>query len=520
MVRRLSLFLAAVIVLLAAFGCGRGQDSPAAGDGPDTIIVGLSSDILTLDPANYRHRNTETVIRNIFDGLVTRTPEGEVVAEIAESWRQVSPTTWEFKLRQGVTFHNGDPLTADDVVFSFRRTIEPGGLGDGESSPRKGLIEPLIAVTKIDDYTVQFELEHPWPVFLQALVHHQIVPQKYVEQVGSREFARKPIGAGPFMFVEGDLNARIVLERYDGYYGGSPDLPPVGPAPMRRAIFDVLPEEGTRVTALKAGQVHIIHQVPSQYVPDLEADPNIQVKTAPGTRQAFLSLNVARAPLDDVRVRRAIAHAIDWKLLVDQVFGGMAEVMGGRPFLEQASVTHPDLAIINYDPNLTRSLLADAGYADGFDLVIDTEHRFQEPAEAVADMLKAAGIRANVRIWEWGALRDRALDGERSVIMSDWGNSYLHPYGVFEPLYWTDGRGNYSQYANAELDRITRQADSTVDEAEAAALYRQGYEIAYRDLPYIFGYAQAEIEAAHAGVQGWRPSTDSRINLHRVRLAP
>ncbi|MEW6524047.1 MAG: ABC transporter substrate-binding protein [Bacillota bacterium] len=328
----------------------------------DTIVVGLRASIEGLDPAAYRGRIGETVVRNMFDGLVTRTPDGRVVPEVAESWQALSPVLWEFKIRQGITFHNGDPLTADDVVFTFERIINEGGLGDGKSSPRRaGLLEPVTRVEKIDDYTVRFHLSDPWPIILQMLVHQQIVPKNYVQRVGSAQFALSPIGCGPFKFVEGTLDDRIVMERYEGYYGGSPDQPPVGIAPAKRAIFRVMPDNAVRVAALKAGEVHIIQSVLPAMVPELRASPNVEVKTALGTRVFFLELNVTKAPFDDVRVRQALNYAINWNLIIDKVLGGYATRLAG-PLLPHGFGLDQDRKPYPYDPEKAKQLLQAAGF--------------------------------------------------------------------------------------------------------------------------------------------------------------
>jgi len=177
----------------------------------DTIVVGLTEGIISLDPANHRNRTSETVIRNIFDGLVTRGPDMKIVPQIAESWEWLDDTTCEFKIRKGITFHNGEALTAEDVEFTFNRIIKEGGM-DGESSPRKGLLGPLESVKIVDEYTVVFKLSKPWTVLLKMLPHQQIVPKDYLEEVGTEKFRKHPIGAGPFKFVEGKLNERIVTE--------------------------------------------------------------------------------------------------------------------------------------------------------------------------------------------------------------------------------------------------------------------------------------------------------------------
>lgn len=328
----------------------------------DTIVVGMKTNkIVSLDPAMHRERDTETVIRNMFDGLVTRTWDGKVVPEIAESWSNPADNIYEFKIRQGIKFHNGEKLDADDVVFTFERILQEGAIG-GQSSPRKGLLGPLEKVEKVDAYTVRFTLQNPFPVFLQALVHFQIVPKDYIKKVGDQKFAEKPVGCGPFKFKEGRLDDRIVMERFDGYYGGSPDLPPVGPAAVKRVIFRMMPDPATRIAALKAGEVHIIQQVPPDMAADLEKDPKVQVKKVEGTRCYAVEMNVAKPPFDDVRVRLAMNYAINWDEILKTVYGGGATRLA-TCFLPSGFGFNPDLKPYPYDPEKAKQLLKEAGYA-------------------------------------------------------------------------------------------------------------------------------------------------------------
>ena len=328
-------------------------------DGGDTLVVGMRADrIQSFDPADHRDRDTETVLRNIFDGLVTRTPDGQVVPEIAESWEQPDPTTYIFRLRRGVRFHDGRPLTAEDVVFTFQRILSPTGL-DGRQSPRLGLLGPLREVEALDDYTVRMKLASPSPVFLQLLVHTQIVPKHYIEQVGLQGFTRHPVGAGPFKFVQGRLDGDIVLERFDDYYGGSPDLPPVGPPPLRRVVFRMMPEPGARVAALLSGEVQIIHEVPPDAVPQLERSPGVQVKVAPGTRLYAIELNNRR--LTDPRVRQALNYAVDWETILRELYRGYAHRVA-TAMLPSGFGYDPSLKPYPYDPDRARELLREAGY--------------------------------------------------------------------------------------------------------------------------------------------------------------
>ena len=328
----------------------------------DTIIVGMKADkIITLDPAMYRDRDTETVLRNMFDGLVTRTWDGKVVPEIAESWTTPSDDVYIFKIRKDVKFHNGETLDANDVLFTFERILEDGAIA-GQSSPRKGLLGPLETVEKIDQYTVKFTLANPFPIFPQALVHFQIVPKDYIEKVGDNEFAAKPIGAGPFKFKEGRLDDQIVMERFDEYYGGSREIPPMGAAPAKRAIFRMMPEATVRVAALKAGEVHIIQQLTPDLAKTLATDKNIQVKSVDGTRVYCVELNCQKPPFDDVRVRRAINYAVDWDAILTSIYGGNG-VRLACAFLPSGFGFDPDLAPYPYDPGKAKALLREAGYS-------------------------------------------------------------------------------------------------------------------------------------------------------------
>jgi peptide/nickel transport system substrate-binding protein len=320
-------------------------------DGQDMLTVGMNiNKLVTLDPANHRNRETETVIRNIFDGLVGRTPDGKVVPLVAESWKEVSPTVYEFRIRSGIKFHNGDPLGVDDVVFTFNRILSPTGIG-GKQSPRLGLLGPMEKVEKVDGRTVRFVLSKPCPQFLQLLVHTEIVPEKYVKKVGDEKFAQNPVGCGAFKFVEGKLDSQIVLERFDDYYNG--------PAKLKKVVFRMLPEPSTRVAALKAGEVQIVEDVPPDVADQLAASAATKVVTAKGTRAYFIELNNKK--LTDPRVRQALNYAVNWDEILKTIYHGYAHRLA-TIFLPSGFGYDPDLKPYPYDPGKAKQLLQEAGY--------------------------------------------------------------------------------------------------------------------------------------------------------------
>lgn len=495
-----------------------GPEMPQSGG---TLVVGLATNsIATLDPAAYSDRTTETVVRNIFDGLVTRTIDNQVVLELAKDYRWVDDRTVEFELKQGVKFHNDEDLTADDIVFTFERILD-----QDIGAPRRGFVNQVDKVTKVDDYTVRFELTGPWPVFLQMLVHNQIVPQDYVTEMGDEAFAKAPVGAGPFRFVEGTLNEKIVLERFDGYYGGADELPPVGPAHLERVLFLMIPDTPTRVAALLAEEVDLVQNVSSQMVPQLLGDPAVIVKTAAGTRPKFMDLNVTSPPFDDRRVRQALSYAVDADAILAEVAGGYGAILPGP--LSPANVyADPDLAPYGYDPDMAVSLLAEAGYRpEEISFVIDAYGPYVELAEAVAGQLRSLGIDANVRAWEYDVVRPMLLNCERQAFLRDWGDSVFDPVGYIEAKWHTrvedtpDGRGNFACYSNPRVDELIEAGASEPDPDKRGKIYAEMQSLIHEDAPAVWLYVPQEIEAASARVQNWEPSPDSRINLHDVWLS-
>jgi peptide/nickel transport system substrate-binding protein len=513
--------------------------TPTAEPGRQTLIVGLSQAPTSLDPADHRSRQSETVIRNMFDGLVTRDTRSGVHLELAEEMTWLDEKTLEVKLRQGVKFHDGVEMTADDVVFTFDRIIQENAIEFPEphTSPRKGLIAPLESIEKVDDYTVMMNFSGPWPPAMQLLVHQQIVPKHYLEEVGTEGFIANPIGTGPFKFVEGQLDDQIVMERFDDYWGGAPDLEPVGPACVETAIFRIIPEASTRVAALLAGEVDIIQSVPSELIDTLAQTPGVQVKTAPGTQPQWLQLNVTNPLFEDVGVRQAMNYAIDKDLIVEAVYGGRAVPLPG-PLSPFNNFVNTDLAPYPYDPDMALELLAEAGWADTdgdgildkdgqpFAFTLDTIEDWRPLAEAVASLYRELGIDASVRFWEYSVVKPQLLACERQAYLDDWGDSAFDPVGHFEAKWHTYvegepyGRGNFMCYSNDRVDELIKQGETTADTDERTAIYDEAQVIVYEEAPAVFLILPEEAEASSDRVQNWEPASDSRVNLHDVCLAP
>ena len=496
------------------------------------IVIALSEAPTTLDPADHRSRQSETVIRNMFDGLVTRDTRNGVHLQLAEKLNWIDDKTLEIILRQGVKFHDGSLMTADDVVFTFNRVIQENAIEYPEphTSPRKGLIAPLKSIEKTGEYSAIMHFSAPWPPALQLLVHQQIVPKAYIEKVGTKGFVEHPIGTGPFKFVSTKNSLEeITLERFADYYGGSPDLTPVGPAKINKVIFRVIPEASSRVAALLANEVQIIQSVPSDLVEKIKQKSDVITKTAPGTQPKWIELNVNQPPFDDVRVRQAMNYALDKNLIIREIYSGRAVALPGalspyNDFVDKSLAPYP------FDPDKALQLLGEAGWKDTngdgildkdgktLSFTIDTLEEWRSLSEAIVNLYQGLGIDASVRFWEYNVLKPKLMAGERSAYLDDWGDSAFDPVGHFEAK-WHGvvdgqpyGRGNFSGYNNLEVNQLIKQGETTIDVAERQQIYDKAQEIIYQEAPAVFLILPEELEASSTKVLTGNPHrTDGLI---------
>lgn len=480
------------------------------------IRVGFSQDAQTLDPANHRNRETETIIRNMCDGLLTRDAAMKVVPEIAESYRQIDEKTWEFKIREGVKSHSGAPFTASDVKFNLDRLTKPNAMG-GQTSPRQSLLGPLSDTEIVDARTLRLKLSAPWAILPAMLPFQEFISEAHAKKVGDAALATSVDCPGPYKLVEWRRGDSIILARDPNYYGGSSAIPPVGPAKPDRVIFKIIPENASRVAALLAGEVDIINELPASSIRQVEASDRAKVMAVNGTRTFFVALNMARKPFNDPRVRKALNHAVDRKLIIDRILEGKATALNG--------VMSPDAFAFNgalpeykYDPEQAKKLLAEAGYPNGIEFTIDTTGAFKSTAEAIAALMGRSNIRAKVQVWEgavispmWASADKRA---ERDAYLTSWGNGALDPSDIMVPTLRTKGRGNYAGFSNARVDTLLDAAETEADPAKRAEMYKEAQVVVNAQAPWIFLWLPQDLYGVSKRLKGWSPSADSRINLH------
>lgn len=474
------------------------------------VRVGFTTDAFNLDPGNYRNRETETILDNMYDGLFTHDNAMKVVPDLVESSQQKDDRTYIFKLRKGVRFHSGEEMTADDVVYTFERIITPNAIG-GTSSPRASLLGPLKTVRALDPYTVEFIMDKPWPILEAMLPFQQVVSKKFVEKIGARAAATQENGTGPFKLVEWRKGDSITMEKFPGYWRGSPKID--------RLVYKVMPENASRVAALLAGDIQIAKDIPIDSIDQVKNSGTANVMQVNGTRTFFISLNNKKPPFDNVLVRRAANYAVNKKLIIDKVLKGTAVRLNG--------VLSPDAFgfdknLPSYDVDLkkAKALLAQAGHPNGVDVTLETDGSQSEMAQILSSLLAKAGIRAKIVIGELSTLKQKWASPRNTgdMFLTSWGNASLDPDDIVMPTIHSGGRGNSANYSNPTVDKLLDAATVETDSRKRADLFRQVQEIVNKDAPWVFLWLPQDIYGVSKRLIGFTPRADSRIDLSKAYL--
>ncbi|HEX7000129.1 MAG TPA: ABC transporter substrate-binding protein [Trueperaceae bacterium] len=492
----------AAALLLATLGAAFAQG---------TITVALPTDVRDFDPHQSIATHERAIQQNIFDTLIDLDRDYEpTVPALATSWTYVDDVTLEVKLREGVTFHNGEPFDADDVVFTFDRVLdstEPIGINSWVAGT-------LDRVEKVDDHTVRFVTPEPYAPLIANLTRVHIIPDQTFQEMGAEEFAQHPVGTGAFRFVSWTPGEEVVLEKYEDHWReGMPYID--------RAVFRIIPDEFARFAALSAGEVDIVQNLPASRIEQVEADPNLRVESVWGQRNMWIGIMIV-PPLDDVRIRQALNYAVDKQAIIDSIFDGQAGAVAPGGFGALAFGYHDDVEAYPYDPQRARELLAEAGYPNGLDLEFrcssDRYASDREVCQAIQAYLAAVGVNTEVQFTEWAVysqLRaDRSMQG---LYFLGYGNSLFDADFPLRLCCWSGGRAE-TRFSTPELDAMIEEAARTVDTQARYDLYGQIQRYIRDQAPYIFLYDQFDIYGISNRVE-WEPWATELIPLVEARIA-
>lgn len=493
------LSIGTVFLLIFMIGCSGEETSTDEGD--QTITVAFNQSIVSLDPhgSNNGSQSTLLAARQIYDTLVVN-ENGEFKESVAEEWTQEDPNTWIFYLRDDVTFHDGEQLTATDVKASLERLAS-------SDSPLSGLWGNLDQVEAVDESTLKITTIEPLGTMLSNLSLMFIVP---ADKADDEEFFRKPIGSGPFMVESFASEQELVTSAFPEYWNG--------PAELNKLTFLDIPEDSSRITALNTGEIDITWTIPPDQISELESTDNITLESAPGYLYYFTWFNSSEEPFDDVRVRRAMLHAIDSETIIDSLFSGVAEELLSP--IPSSVFGYSEQEPYEFNPELSRELLEDAGYPDGFSTSVIFDRSGGPQIQQLMDIMRSywADIGVTVEL----EASERAEWLERLLAL-DWEMDLQTNTVITGDADYTLGRlytseANRTGYKNEELDEYLAQAQTTTDLDERQELYAKASEIIWEDAVGLFPLQLNQVYALRSNIVNFDPDPAGTPSFLNVEL--
>lgn len=519
-----SLILAVMLVMsMVLTGCsGEDSNKPANDENGDvsddkSLVIAIVNDPVSLDP-HARDSGTEMQIgAHLYDPLVDYDPDLSLKPGLAESWEiKDDGFTWEFKLRKGVKFQNGNDFSADDVEFTLNRIMNNDVLQMGVYLFR------IAEVKKIDDYTVQIVTKVKYPVFAGSLKHIMILDKETCENMSDEEIAENPNGTGRYKLVEHVRESHLDLVRNEDYWGEKPEA--------KNIRFRVISNPATRTAALLNGDVDLISNVPTLDVDKLKESNDIEIVTNPSLSCNYLGLNqhdddsegtISPNPLKNVKVRQAIYHAIDLDTIIKTTMNGLATpAVSYMPSIVNGFDDSAER--LPYDPEKAKGLLAEAGYPDGFSLRIDAINdggvNEDQVAQAVASYLEKIGIKVEVNLMPRAMFHEKTNpnDMQSSFFLARWGDSSGEGMVILNDMVYTYegkpglGEGNKGKYSNPKVDELLDKATITEDKEERAKIVREVDAIAREEVACIPLFFANEIYGVRSNIS-YTPRADGHL---------
>lgn len=448
--------------LLEACGVGSAPTSTTASIG-GTLIFGEGTGPVTLDPIGPGQSSPLLGYwRQIYDTLVFADNTGKLVPQLATGWKNVDDLTWEFKLRQNVTFHNGEPFTADAVKFTLERILDPK-----QKSTQAARFTEVSGVEVVDASTVRIHTKHPFPVLLLGLTQAFILPPKYVGE-NPDQAMKSPVGTGPFKFSDWQQGDHVTYVANTSYWAGRPKLD--------KMVFRVIPDDAARLAALKAGEIHIDMNLPLDAVDAVANDPNLTVARAFIVNSLILEMDTLHGgPTANPKVRMAINYAIDKQGINNTLLRGKLRPLAGQLITEGVLGYNSNVKMVPYDPNMAKQLLSEAGYPNGFDTQVNgpigkyTADR--DIVIAVADQLSKVGIRAKANPMEYGLFIQKLTSNTLGPMFLVGWYSFGDPALAEVWLSSNSTLGHF--YADSAYDQLIAHGASELDSKKRGDIYNQ-----------------------------------------------
>ena len=486
--------------------------APGVALAQDTLTVAQARDPQNLDPIDTFRLAWGSIASNVFDGLLHRTEDLELKPGLATSWEFLdNDTRIRFKLRENVTFHNGEPFNAAAVKYTFDRL-----LGDeGQKGPQRANYTSIDVIEIVDDHTVDFVMKRPDPVMITKLAGYgaMIVPPKYIEEVGEEAFDMHPVGTGPFKVIKYTPTVDVKLERFDDYWGGK--------ANVDYLTIRFIPEQATRIAELLSGGIDIALNIPTTSVETVEQSDNVDLVPVDGPTVEILRFKTKDAVTADPRVRKAIIMAIDRNLIIEALLKGLAtpitSAQGSKSF-----GFDPEIDAYPYDPNAAKALLSEAGVKPGTKIILDMRNdrdNLREIAQVIASYLKAVGLDLQIRTHETSVFFDEIVSKGKSGEMFHFGwGGWTFDFDNTAYLLYHTGERNNPYVDDPKLNELLEKQRKTYDTEVRQKALQQVAAYAHDNALDIPLYNLATIYGVNKRVKGFVPAPDDRTRYMSVSV--
>jgi ABC-type transport system substrate-binding protein len=476
------------------------------------LTVANTAETPSFDPQKVLGINSIVAIANMYDRLVYLDADGKIEPWLATKWT-TSPDgkTWTFTLRHDAKFHDGTPVTAAAVKFSFDRAIGP----NAPSSLARTYLRPIEKVETPDDYTVVITTKRPFAPLLNHLGHQTVgaILNPAVVAANNGDISKAvDAGSGMYKLVSWSRNNQLVLERNDGWWGPKPGYAQI--------IYKPVPQVGTRVIMIEKGEAGIVTNIPNFESDRLQRNKTIKVTATQSIRSMYFAFNFKSPVLQDVKVRQAINYAVNIDGIIKAVMGGHGTrsrslITANLPFYYPAYD-------FTYDVAKAKTLLKEANVAPGTKLVlISPKGNYpmdSEIAQAVAGNLRDVGFDVEMRIvGDWGQYQQTMFGGQFDLGLYAWAPGSLDADGTFSPVLSSAGFNNFGKYASPEADQLIKQGTETLDPAARAEIYKKLQELIGRDVPYLLLNNVVSFSATRANVCGVHVRSDEAVILKDAR---
>jgi len=486
---------------------------PAAGPAPaGQLVVGQGIDPDTLDPQVTASAAVWSITLNVYDTLVTRDKQGRLQPGLAQSWRPLDDKTWEVKLREGVQFHNGEPLDGEAVKYSIERILDPA-----LKAVMTSTINTIDGVTVVDPLTVRIGTKEPDPLLPSRLSQQygHVLPPKYAREAGPDGLAKKPIGAGPFKFVSWQKDEAVTLEAVPGHWRQPK---------VQKVLFKPIPEGAARVAAAKTGAVDIAAAIPPVDFASIQSGDRTTGIEVTSNRAFLMNLDtIAFEPFKDKRVRQALNYAIDVDAIIKNTLNGYGKPLASSVIAECFGY---DASIQPYGHDLdkAKALLAEAGYPNGFEVGLDsTDGRYpqdKEIATVLVGQLARAGITVKLQTFEWGSFYDGVQAKKRAPI-HDIGMSteLFDPDNTFSTHFHSERGKIWARWKNDEFNALADRGRTTLDENVRRQSLSQAQRIQHEEAPMLFLQQITYLYGVNKRVSGWEPTNTEPILLWNASVS-